>query len=118
VSRDTQLAAFGHAVRQAREAKNWSKARLAREIGVVPSFVAQMEAGESGASEQRLIALEAALDRVGQLGWIIGYGPPPTVSSPEVAIQADSSLSGDEKRILLATLTEIRRIASEREEPP
>jgi transcriptional regulator with XRE-family HTH domain len=105
--------AFGDAIRQARLAKGWSKAQLAREIRVVPSFIDQLEAGESGASQQTLITLEAKLDRVGQLGWIIGYGPPPAIASPEVAVQADESLSDNEKRILLATLTEIRQIAAE-----
>lgn len=114
MSRDAQLAAFGRAVRQAREAKNWSMAQLAREIGVGRSFISLIEAGESGASEATLIALEAKLDRVGQLGWIVGYGPPPEVPAAEVAIEADQTLSDTEKRILLAALAEIRRIAAER----
>lgn len=116
MSRSNQRAAFGAAVREAREAKGWSMRRLAREIGASASFVPQLEGGKSSISEQRLIALEAVLNRVGQLGWIIGMGPLPSVPTVEVAIQADESLSDDEKRILLATLAEIRRIATERGE--
>ena len=114
MSRDNQRAAFGRAIQQAREAKGWSQRRLAREIEVASSFVSQLEAGDSGISEERLIALEAVLDRVGQLGWIIGMGPLPSTPTVEVAIQADETLGDDEKRILLATLAEIRRIAAER----
>lgn len=91
-------------------------AQLAREIGVARSFIKQLEDGESGAGEETLIALEAKLDRVGQLGWIIGYGPPPEVATVEVAIEADPGLGDAEKRILLAALTEIRRIAAERQD--
>lgn len=116
MSRDNQRAAFGRAVQQAREAKGWSQRRLAREIGVASSFTSQLEAGETGISEERLIALEAALDRVGQLGWIIGMGPLPSTPTVEVAIEADASLAEHDKRILLATLREIRRLADEQQE--
>lgn len=117
VSRDRQLAIFGHEVRRAREAKGWSKAELARQLGLkAPSAVSQWEAGESGITEQRLVDLEHVLDRQGELGWIVGMGQPPTKAQPsiEAAIEADDELTSDEKRWMLAGLAEIRRIAAER----
>jgi transcriptional regulator with XRE-family HTH domain len=116
VSRDRQLAIFGHEVRRAREAKGWSKAELARQLGVRPSAVSQWEAGESGASEQRLIALEATLDKQGELGWLIGYGQPPTKAQPsiEAAIEADDELTQEEKDWMLGGLAAIRKHAARR----
>ena len=120
MSRDRQLAIFGHEVRRAREAKGWSKAELARQLSVRPSAVSQWEAGESGASESRLIDLERALDRRGQLGCLIGYGQPPSKAQPsiEAAIESDEELTVEEKRWLLAGLGEIRRMVAERAEKP
>jgi transcriptional regulator with XRE-family HTH domain len=108
VSRDKQLAAFGREVRRAREAKGMSKAELARRIGVRPSAVTQWEAGETGARGHTIAKLEEVLDRPGQLGWIIGYGSPPAVSSIEAAIEADGTLTDKEKRAVIALLAELR----------
>lgn len=121
MSRDRQLAIFGHEVKRAREALGISKAELGRRLGLKsPSAVSQWEAGESGITEERLIALEAALGRQGELGWIVGFGQPPTKAQPsvEAAIEADDDIAPDEKRLLLATLAEVRKLAAERKDRP
>jgi transcriptional regulator with XRE-family HTH domain len=119
VSRDRQLAIFGHEVKRAREAKGWTKAELARHLGLKsPSAVSEWEAGRSGISEKRLRALEAALDRQGELGWIVGFGQPPTKAQPsiEAAIEADEDLTEEEKDWMLGGLAAIRRHAAKRKQ--
>lgn len=118
MSRDRQLAIFGHEVGRARDAKGWSKAELARQLGVRPSAVSQWETGEHGISEERLIDLERVLDKQGELGWIVGMGAAPdkAKASVEAAIEADEDLSDELKDFMLGGLAGARRGAKRRKE--
>lgn len=70
-----------------------------------------------GAREENVIALERLFDlESGHLGWILGQAPPPAMHSPEDAIEADPDISPGHKRILLAALAEIRRLAAVQED--
>jgi transcriptional regulator with XRE-family HTH domain len=112
VSTEKQRVTFGATVRRLREARGWSQNDLASRLGVTGGAVAQWEQGATGPREQNVVQLEELFDTPGQLGWIIGQGPPPAVHSPEDAIEADPRIPEHHKRTLLAHLAEIRRIAS------
>jgi transcriptional regulator with XRE-family HTH domain len=106
-----QRAAFGATVRRLREARRWSQADLAEQLGVAPTTVAKWEQG-GGARDERVRSIEAVfgLDG-GALGWLLGQTQPPEMHTPEIALEADDSIPAEHKRTLLAHLAEVRKIA-------
>jgi transcriptional regulator with XRE-family HTH domain len=109
VSRSERRAAFGAALKRAREKMGLSQRRLAELVSVSPGAVGHWETGRQ-ISEGNVAAVEDALGlERDQLGWILGFGNPPATLTAEDGIAGDTSLSDRDKRVLLATLAEIRK---------
>lgn len=59
---ERQLVHLGSAIQDARKAKKWSRARLAREIPVDPKTVERWETGKTGGAMESLSVIAEALD--------------------------------------------------------
>lgn len=109
MSRKERRAAFGAALKQARQEKGISQRQLAELVGVSHGAVGHWETGRQ-ISEENVAALEDALELPrGQLGWILGYGDPPATLTAEDGIAGDPTLDERTKRGLLDVLAAIRR---------
>lgn len=108
-----QRAKFGEAVKQLREAREWTQEELAERLGLAPGTIGNWELG-GGAREANVIATEELFGlEPGQLGSILGQASAPTRVAPEDAIRADPALTEREKRAFLAALAEVRKITEE-----
>lgn len=110
---EEQRTKFGDAIRRERSARGWSQHALAVRLDVTDAAVTKWERG-GGASQANVRAIEEAFELdPGTLGSLLGQAPPLAMPSPEDAIEADERLPAGYKRVLLAALAEIRRIANE-----
>lgn len=113
VAPETPKNQIGPALADAIERAGVRREDVGEKVGVSAAMVSLWITGRNGVRPQQVFALEETLGlEPGELSRLEGYLPAESTPAPtpEAAIQADSSLTADQKKVLRGMLREMRRV--------